>query len=55
MRNLSENLKNREIKTDKLINYGFKQNNDEYTFTKIINSNFQMIVKYSDDTLTSRV
>lgn len=55
MRNLSENLKNREIKTEKLKNYGFKQNNDEYTFTKIINSNFQMIVKYSDDTLTSRV
>lgn len=56
MRNLNNELKNREINFDKLLEYGFINQNDQYVFrTKICNEQFEMIVCFLEEKNTSKL
>ena len=56
MRDLENELKNKKIDYDKLIEYGFKVQGDLYTYkTGILNNQFEMIVQLSKNQYVSKV
>lgn len=56
MKNLNQDFKNKTIDYKKLIDYGFKKENDNYIYTKKINdNNFEIIIEISSHSQTSKV
>lgn len=56
MRSLNDRLKNRIIDNKKLINYGFKIQDNKYVYRKkICNNQFEMIVEIKDNLVTSKL
>ena len=56
MRNLNNELKNKTIDYNKLLNYGFIKNNDNYLYIiNIIDNSFQVVINISQDIITSQV
>ena len=56
MKNLNKYFENKKINYKKLIDYGFKKENDSYIYTKKINDdNFEIIVEISSHSQTSKV
>lgn len=56
MRNLENSLKNRIIDNRKLINYGFKMQDNKYMYSeRICNNQFEMIVEIKDNLVTSKL
>lgn len=56
MRNLNDRLKNRIIDNKKLLNYGFKIQDNKYMYSeKICNNQFEMIVEIKDNLVTSKL
>lgn len=56
MRNLDKYFENKNIEYDKLLEYGFILNNNNYIFDKNINNNnFKVVVEISQTKKTSKV
>lgn len=56
MRNLQDKFKNREINYSKLITYGFKKENNNYHYEKVINNKqFLVIIDISSNKQSSQV
>ena len=56
MRNLEKELKNKSIDYQKLIQYGFENEDEKYIFkTKICNNQFEIVIVLSSKEKTSKV
>ena len=56
MRKLDNELKNRKIDFNKLLEYGFKKEQNKYLYKeKICNNQFEIIVEVLDDSMTSKL
>lgn len=56
MRKLESELKNRVINISKLLEYGFVEEKEKYTYnTKIYNNQFEMIVEVEKNNITSKL
>ena len=56
MRNLENMLKNKAIECNKLVEYGFKKQENKYIFkNKIYNKQFEIVVIISDKQKTSKL
>ena len=56
MRKLDNELKNRKININKLLEYGFIREKEDYIYrTKIHSAQFEMIVEAKDSGITSRL
>ncbi len=56
MRNLDNELKNKTINYNELLNYGFQKENETYIYkTKIYNGQFEMVVTVKEEKMTSKL